>query len=59
MADCDRRDSAYCNKRYGRPATRCSLVVDMAVLSVGAHAINRRARRSESCTTIIVVAAAW
>jgi hypothetical protein len=66
MADCDRRDSAYCNKRYGRPATRCSLVVGMVVESVGAHAINRRARRNESCTTMrwccrvdIVVAAPW
>jgi hypothetical protein len=45
MADCDRRNSAYCNKRYGRPATRCDLVVEMVVKSVGAHAINRRARR--------------
>ena len=54
MADCDRRDSAYCNKRYGRHATRCSLVVDMVVESVGAHAIDaRRVRVARQCDVVL------
>jgi hypothetical protein len=54
LADCDRRNSAYCNKRYGRPATRCSLVVDMVVESVGAHAIDaRRVRVARQCDVVL------
>jgi len=38
LQTCDRRNSAYCNKRYGRPATRCRVVEK----SVGAQAIGAR-----------------
>jgi hypothetical protein len=55
MADCDRRDSAYCNKRYSRPATRNSLVVGMVIKSVGAHAISRRARQCDGAAESVLL----